>query len=72
VGSVWALECKLSYLYLIMHKKMPGLLLQNAYADTEQGPALALGIVALIEGIFIYRTSWEKAVEAAKARNAAN
>ncbi|OAL45242.1 MATE efflux family protein [Pyrenochaeta sp. DS3sAY3a] len=36
------------------------------------GPALALGIVALIEGIFIYRTSWDKAVEAAKARNAAN
>lgn len=37
-----------------------------------QGPAIALSIVALIEGIFIYRTSWEKAVEAAKMRNAAN
>ncbi|CAO2654671.1 Nn.00g114040.m01.CDS01 [Neocucurbitaria sp. VM-36] len=36
------------------------------------GPAIALGIVAAIEGVFIYRTSWEKAVEAAKARNAAN
>ncbi|KAF2031538.1 MATE efflux family protein [Setomelanomma holmii] len=35
------------------------------------GPALALGIVAAIEGVFIYRTSWEKAVEKAKARNAA-
>lgn len=35
------------------------------------GPAIALGIVAVIEGVFIYRTSWEKAVEAAKLRNAA-
>ncbi|KAH7068775.1 Pex12 amino terminal region-domain-containing protein [Paraphoma chrysanthemicola] len=35
------------------------------------GPAIALGIVAAIEGVFIYRTSWEKAVEAAKLRNAA-
>lgn len=38
----------------------------------EQGPAIALGVVALIEGVFIFRTSWEKAVEAAKIRNAAN
>jgi MATE family multidrug resistance protein len=36
------------------------------------GPAVALGVVALIEGIFIYRTSWERAVEQAKIRNAAN
>ncbi|KAF1919644.1 mate-domain-containing protein [Ampelomyces quisqualis] len=35
------------------------------------GPAIALGIVALIEGVFIWRTSWEGAVEAAKVRNAA-
>ncbi|KAH7398169.1 mate-domain-containing protein [Pyrenochaeta sp. MPI-SDFR-AT-0127] len=35
------------------------------------GPAIALGIVAAIEGVFIFRTSWEKAVEAAKLRNAA-
>ncbi|KAF1839511.1 MATE efflux family protein [Decorospora gaudefroyi] len=36
------------------------------------GPAIALGIVAAIEGVFIGRTSWERAVEAAKVRNAAN
>ncbi|KAJ4330135.1 hypothetical protein N0V95_010099 [Ascochyta clinopodiicola] len=36
------------------------------------GPAVALGVVGLIECIFIYRTSWERAVEAAKLRNAAN
>ncbi|KAF9694449.1 hypothetical protein EKO04_007465 [Ascochyta lentis] len=36
------------------------------------GPAVALGVVSLIESIFIYRTSWERAVEAAKIRNAAN
>ncbi|KAF2846874.1 MATE efflux family protein [Plenodomus tracheiphilus IPT5] len=36
------------------------------------GPAVALGIVAAIEGWFIWRSSWEKAVEDAKARNAAN
>ncbi|KAJ9623232.1 hypothetical protein H2203_006169 [Taxawa tesnikishii (nom. ined.)] len=33
------------------------------------GPALALGIVAGIEGWFIYRTSWEKAAEDAQKRN---
>ncbi|KAH9881836.1 hypothetical protein J1614_001007 [Plenodomus biglobosus] len=36
------------------------------------GPAVALGIVAAIEGWFIWRSSWEKAVEDAKVRNAAN
>jgi MATE family multidrug resistance protein len=36
------------------------------------GPAIALTIVAAIELVFIWRTSWEKAVEDAKARNAAN
>ena len=36
------------------------------------GPAVALGVVSLIESIFIYRTSWERAVEQAKIRNAAN
>jgi MATE family multidrug resistance protein len=40
-------------------------------ANVTQGPAIALGIVAAIEGVFIWRTSWERAVEAAKARNAA-
>ncbi|KAF2204401.1 MATE efflux family protein [Delitschia confertaspora ATCC 74209] len=34
------------------------------------GPALALGIVSLIEGIFIYKTSWERAVQDAHKRNA--
>ncbi|THZ89391.1 MATE efflux family protein [Aureobasidium pullulans] len=34
------------------------------------GPALALGIVAAVEGWFIYQTSWEKAVEEAQERNA--
>ncbi|KAF2396634.1 MATE efflux family protein [Trichodelitschia bisporula] len=34
------------------------------------GPALALGIVAAIEGVFIYRLSWEGAVEDARKRNA--
>ncbi|KAF2703670.1 MATE efflux family protein [Pleomassaria siparia CBS 279.74] len=33
------------------------------------GPALALGVVFAIEGVFIYRTNWVKAVEAAQARN---
>ncbi|KZF23129.1 MATE efflux family protein [Xylona heveae TC161] len=33
------------------------------------GPALALGLVALIEGIFIARTSWDHAVEEAQKRN---
>ncbi|KAF2188268.1 MATE efflux family protein [Zopfia rhizophila CBS 207.26] len=33
------------------------------------GPALALGVVALIECIFIWKTSWEKAVEDANRRN---
>ncbi|KAL6710263.1 hypothetical protein ACN47E_009209 [Coniothyrium glycines] len=36
------------------------------------GPAIALGIVSAIEGVFIWRTSWETAVEAAKVRNALN
>lgn len=36
------------------------------------GPAVALAIVAAIEGWFIWRSSWEKAVEDAMARNAAN
>ncbi|KAF1993322.1 MATE efflux family protein [Amniculicola lignicola CBS 123094] len=35
------------------------------------GPALALGVVAAIEGVFIWKTSWERAVEDAKRRNAA-
>jgi MATE family multidrug resistance protein len=33
------------------------------------GPAIALGVVAGIEGVFIYRTSWEKAVRDAERRN---
>lgn len=33
------------------------------------GPAIALGIVAAIEGIFISRTSWERAVQEAERRN---
>ncbi|KAF2083441.1 MATE family multidrug resistance protein [Saccharata proteae CBS 121410] len=33
------------------------------------GPAIALGLVAGIEGYFIYRTSWEKAVKDAHDRN---
>lgn len=36
------------------------------------GPAVALGVVSLIESVFIARTSWERAVEQAKVRNAAN
>lgn len=34
------------------------------------GPAVALGVVAAIEGFYIYKTSWESAVLAAEARNA--
>ncbi|KAF2645493.1 MATE efflux family protein [Massarina eburnea CBS 473.64] len=34
------------------------------------GPAIALGIVAAIETVYIYKTDWEKAVQAAEARNA--
>ncbi|PSN62004.1 MATE efflux family protein [Corynespora cassiicola Philippines] len=33
------------------------------------GPAIALVVVAGIEGIFIYKTSWERAVEVARNRN---
>jgi MATE family multidrug resistance protein len=40
-------------------------------ANETQGPAIALGIVAATEGVFIWRTSWERAVKDAKARNAA-
>ncbi|RDW80694.1 hypothetical protein BP5796_05392 [Coleophoma crateriformis] len=35
------------------------------------GVAIALGLVALIEGYFIYTADWEKAVEEAQGRNAA-
>ncbi|KAM3065795.1 hypothetical protein ACMFMF_010723 [Clarireedia jacksonii] len=35
------------------------------------GVALALGLVAAIEGWFLFRTNWENAVEAAQHRNAA-
>ncbi|KAJ4301564.1 hypothetical protein N0V90_003657 [Kalmusia sp. IMI 367209] len=34
------------------------------------GPAIALGVVAAIEGFYIYKTSFENAVAAAEARNA--
>jgi MATE family multidrug resistance protein len=34
-----------------------------------QGPAIALGLVAAIEGTFIYKTSWQRAVEEAHKRN---
>lgn len=33
------------------------------------GVALALGLVAGIEGVFLYRSSWERSVEDAKRRN---
>ncbi|KAF2273515.1 MATE efflux family protein [Westerdykella ornata] len=33
------------------------------------GPAIALGVVAAIEGLFIYSTSWERAVRDAERRN---
>ncbi|KAK5168487.1 hypothetical protein LTR04_006655 [Oleoguttula sp. CCFEE 6159] len=33
------------------------------------GPAIALGMVSMIEGWYIYKTSWEKAVEDATKRN---
>lgn len=33
------------------------------------GPAIGLAVVAIIEGWFLYRTSWDHAVELAKARN---
>lgn len=45
-------------------------LVESEDTDFEQGPALALMIVAAVEGWFISRTSWEKSVEAATARNA--
>jgi len=35
------------------------------------GPAIALGIVALSEGIYIYKISWQKAADEAANRNAA-
>lgn len=34
------------------------------------GVAIALGLVTGIEGVFLYRTSWERSVEDAKRRNA--
>lgn len=33
------------------------------------GPAIALGLVAGIEGLYIYKTSWQKASEEAAKRN---
>jgi multidrug resistance protein, MATE family len=35
------------------------------------GPAIALGIVAISEWIYIYRISWEDAADEAAKRNAA-
>ena len=35
------------------------------------GVAIALGLVAAIEAVFLYRTSWERSVEDAARRNAA-
>ena len=60
MGPLWSLDCKYCYL-------------EGKDLDTnlEQGPSIALGVVAAIEGVFIWRTNWEKAVEAAKLRNAA-
>ncbi|KAF2672520.1 putative membrane protein, putative efflux pump [Microthyrium microscopicum] len=34
------------------------------------GPAVALGLVAGIEGVFIWRTNWQRAVDDAQIRNA--
>lgn len=33
------------------------------------GVAIALGLVGIIEGIFLWRTDWERSVEDAKGRN---
>lgn len=33
------------------------------------GVAIALGLVAVVEGIFLYRSDWERSVEDAKLRN---
>lgn len=35
------------------------------------GVAIALGLVAMIEGTFLWRADWEVAVEEASGRNAA-
>jgi len=35
------------------------------------GVAIALGLVALIEGYFLWRTDWEQAVRDAEGRNSA-
>jgi putative MATE family efflux protein len=43
--------------------------LKLGLAGLWTGPAVALGLVAAIEGVFIYYTNWEKAVEAAQKRN---
>ena len=33
------------------------------------GVAIALGLVAFIEGVFLWRTDWQRSVEDAKKRN---
>lgn len=33
------------------------------------GVAIALGLVAAIEGVFLFRTDWERSVREATARN---
>ena len=33
------------------------------------GVAIALGLVAVIEGVFLSRVSWERSVEDARSRN---
>ena len=35
------------------------------------GPAIALGIVSVSEGIYLYKVSWHQAAEEAAKRNAA-
>ena len=35
------------------------------------GPAIALSIVSISEGVYIYKTSWQNAAEEAAKRNAA-
>lgn len=41
----------------------------ETYANLKKGPAIALGVVASIEAVFLYKTSWERAVEEAHKRN---
>ena len=62
MGALGAVDRKFDHEYV--------LLCETSNSNDYQGPAVALGVVAAIEGLYLSRTNWKGAVEAAEARNA--